>query len=60
MKKSYIIKDKDMAYKCKWTPFDGKRIKGDIFATIVNGKIKMINKKILGKPNGKVVSFLKV
>tara|TARA_B100001248_G_scaffold260523_1_gene248897 strand:+ start:182 stop:1504 length:1323 start_codon:yes stop_codon:yes gene_type:complete len=57
MKKSYIIKDKDMAYKCKWTPFDGKRIKGDIYATIVNGKIKMINKKLLGKPNGKVVSF---
>ena len=57
LNKSYTIKDTDMAYKCRWTPFHGKKVKGDIFATIINGKIKMINKKILGKPNGKVVLF---
>ena len=59
LNKSYTIKDSDMAYKCRWTPFHGKKVKGDIFATIINGKIKMINKKILGKPNGKVVLFNK-
>ena len=59
LNKSYTIKDTDMAYKCRWTPFHGKKVKGDIFATIINGKIKMINKKILGKPNGKVVLFNK-
>ena len=59
LNKSYTIKDSDMAYKCRWTPFHGKKVKGDIFATIINGKIKMIDKKILGKPNGKVVLFNK-
>ena len=59
LNKSYTIKDSDMAYKCGWTPFHEKKVKGDIYATIVNGKIKMINKKILGKPNGKVVLFKK-
>ena len=46
-----------MAYKCGWTPFDGLKIKGDIYATLVNGKVKMIEKKILGKPDGKMVLF---
>ena len=59
LNKSYTIIDSDMAYKCGWTPFHEKKVKGDIYATIVNGKIKMINKKILGKPNGKVVLFKK-
>ena len=59
LNKTYIIKNKDMAYKCGWTPFDGMNIKGDIFATIINGKIKMMNKKILGNPDGKAVSFNK-
>ena len=59
LNKTYIIKNKDMAYKCHWTPFDGMKIKGDIFATLVNGKIKMMNKKTLGIPGGKVVLFKK-
>ena len=57
LKKTYIVKNKDMAYKCGWTPFDGLKIKGDIYATLVNGKVKMIEKKTLGKPDGKMVLF---
>ena len=59
LNKIYMIKNKDMAYKCGWTPFNGMKIKGDIFATIINGKIKMMNKEILGNPDGKVVLFYK-
>ena len=59
LNKTYIIKNKDMAYKCGWTPFDGMKVKGDVFATLINGKIKMINKKVLGKPDGKMVQFHK-
>ena len=36
-----------------------EKIKGYIYATLVNGKVKMINKKIIGKPNGKMVQFYK-
>ena len=38
-----------MAYKCGWTPFDGLKIKGDIYATLINGKVKMIREKNLRK-----------
>ncbi len=57
LNKDYKIKNKDMAYKCKWTPFDGMNVKGDIYATLINGEIKMLNKKIIGKPSGKTVLF---
>ena len=48
-----------MAYKSGWTPFDGLEIKGYIYATLVNGKVKMLDKKIIGKPDGKMVQFYK-
>ena len=35
------FKNKDMAYKCGWTPFNDLKIKGDIYATLVNGKVKI-------------------
>ncbi len=57
LNKTYTIKNSDMGYKSKWTPFDGMKIKGDILATIINGKVKMINKRILGKPDGKIILF---
>ncbi len=57
LKKSYTIKNKDMAYKCGWTSFNGLKIKGDIYSTLVNGKVKMIDNKVLGKPNGQMVKF---
>ena len=59
LNKNYTIKNQDMAYKSGWTPFDGIKVKGYIYATLVNGKIKMIDKKIIGKPDGKMVQFKK-
>ena len=59
LKKTYTIKNEDMAYKCQWTPFNKKKVRGDIYATLINGKIKMINRKVLGEPNGKIVIFSK-
>ncbi len=59
LNKIYTIKNKDMAYKSGWTPFDGLKIKGYIYATLVNGKVKMLDNKILGKPDGKMVQFYK-
>ena len=55
--KTHVIRNKDMAYKCGWTPFDGMKIKGKVYATIVSGNIKMINDKVIGTPNGKMVEF---
>ena len=46
-----------MQSKCKWTPYHGETLKGCAVATIVNGKIKMRNGKILGEPEGKPLEF---
>ena len=51
------IDNKDMQSKCKWTPYHGETFKGCAVATIVNGKIKMKNGKILGEPEGLPLNF---
>ena len=57
LKKKVVLKNKNMASKCKWTPFNNMKITGFPHATIINGSIKMINGKIFGEPNGEVVKF---
>ena len=57
LNKKVILKNKNMASKSKWTPFDNLQVKGYPFATVVNGKLKKLNGKLIGKPDGKVVKF---
>ena len=52
LNKSIKIKNEDIQSKCGWSPFHGESFKGSPIATIVNGKIKMKNGKILGEPEG--------
>ena len=42
-----------------WSPFNGFNFKGTIEFTIINGKIKMKEGKILGEPEGTPWSFCK-
>ena len=51
------IKNEKIESKCGWSPFDGYKFKGTPVATIINGKIKMKNGKILGDPTGKTIKF---
>ncbi len=57
LNKSIEIKNENIQSKCGWSPFDGYKFKGTPVATIVNGKIKMKNGKILGEPEGKPMVF---
>ena len=43
--------------KCGWSPFDGFEFKGTPVATIIAGKIKMKDGKILGEPDGTPLKF---
>ncbi|MFH1588465.1 MAG: dihydroorotase [Candidatus Diapherotrites archaeon] len=52
------IQDNAMHYKCKWTPFNGMKLKGKIEATIVNGKIAF-DKKEFFEPEGKFLEINK-
>jgi len=58
MNKKILIKDENIQSKCGWSPFNGVEFKGTPEATIVNGKIKMQNGKILGEAEGKPLEFV--
>tara|TARA_Y100000816_G_scaffold188039_1_gene136804 strand:+ start:13 stop:1320 length:1308 start_codon:yes stop_codon:yes gene_type:complete len=57
MNKDIKIKNINIESKCGWSPFDGFTFKGSPVATIINGKIKMLNGRILGKPDGLPLDF---
>ena len=57
LNKTIEIKNEVIQSKCGWSPFNGMKFKGAPVATIINGKIKMKNNKILGEPEGQPLSF---
>jgi dihydroorotase len=38
-KKEWVVKEEELETKCKWSPFNGKILKGKAVKTIVDGKI---------------------
>jgi dihydroorotase len=57
MNKTIEIKNENIESKCGWTPFNGDKFKGTPTHTIIAGKIKMKEGKILGDPEGKPLVF---
>ncbi len=53
------IKDKNMFYKCKWTPFNGKIVKGKVHATILRGNVVFIKGKTINSFKGKEIELEK-
>ena len=57
MNKKITIKNKYIESKCGWSPFDGVKFKGTPVSTIIAGKLKMNDGKILGDPDGTPLKF---
>ena len=57
MNKEVVIKDSWIESKCGWTPFNGFEFKGTPVSTIIAGKIKMKDGKIIGEPDGTPIKF---
>jgi dihydroorotase len=57
MHKTIEIKNENIESKCGWSPFDGFKFKGTPVSTIIGGKIKMQDGKILGEPEGEPLKF---
>ena len=57
MNKKILIKNENIESKCGWSPFNGMEFKGTPMATIIGGKIKMKDGKILGDPTGRPMVF---
>lgn len=53
-----IVDNKKLFTRCKWSPFNGWKLKGWPVLTIVNGNIVFENSKIKGKIKGKEVKFI--
>ena len=45
-----VLNDDDVVSKCKWTPYSGKKIRGDIILTMVRGKVVMQEGQVLISP----------
>ncbi len=57
MNKKIVIKNDKIESKCKWSPFNDFEFKGTPVATIIAGKIKMKDGKILGEADGTPLIF---
>jgi dihydroorotase len=57
MNKEQTIKNEMMASKCGWTPFNNMLIKGFPVATIINGKVVMLDGKVVTEGYGKPLEF---
>ena len=56
--KEKIIKNKWIASKSGWTPYDGIKVKGWPIFTIINGNIVMREDEILASSKGKPITFI--
>ncbi len=57
MNKKIVIKNKNIESKCGWSPFNDVEFKGTPVATIIAGKTKMKDGKIIGDPEGTPLKF---
>ena len=57
MHKTIEIKNENIESKCGWSPFDGFKFKGTPVSTIIGGKIKMKDGKIIGEPEVEPLNF---
>ena len=49
--KETSLNKSDMGYKCGWTPFHEKKLKGKVEMTIIGGKVVMRDNKIIVSPS---------
>ena len=53
-----VVENKWLASACRWSPFEGRKLKGWPMATIIAGQIVMQDGEVLGKPIGKPLRFV--
>jgi dihydroorotase len=57
MEQVTVIHAETIAYKCKWSPFEGKTVHTRIEKTFVNGVLVYDNGKFPSQPQGKPLTF---
>ena len=57
LKKEKTISNEWIESKCKWTPYDGRRVKGWPVACVLGGQMALWDEEIIGSPQGQPLSF---
>ncbi|CAD5243243.1 dihydroorotase [Thermococcus camini] len=52
LKREWKVKPEEFYTKAKWSPWDGRRLRGKVVMTILRGKVVMEEDEIVGKPEG--------
>ncbi|NJE11080.1 dihydroorotase [Thermococcus sp. MAR1] len=52
LKREWTVKPEEFYTKAKWSPWNGRRLKGKVVMTILRGKVVMEEDEIVGKPEG--------
>ena len=52
MKREWTVKPEEFYTKAKWSPWEGRKLKGKVVMTVLRGKVVMENDEIFGKPQG--------
>ncbi len=55
LKQTWKVKGDELFTKCKWSPFEGWKLKGKVCQTIVNGNLAYDNGNVEKKINGKEI-----
>jgi dihydroorotase len=51
------VSDKNILYKCGWSPFEGYRFRSEVITTIVNGNIVWNNGELIDRIKGMPLTF---
>ncbi|NJE54532.1 dihydroorotase [Thermococcus sp. 21S9] len=52
LKREWTVKPGEFYTKAKWSPWEGKKLKGKVVMTILRGRVVMEEDEIVGKPEG--------
>ena len=51
-KREWTVKPEEFYTKAKWSPWEGKKLRGKVVMTVLRGRVVMEDDEILGKPKG--------
>jgi dihydroorotase len=52
LKKEWVVKPEEFYTKAKWSPWEGRKLKGKVVMTILRGEVVMEEDEIIGRPQG--------
>ncbi|MCB0647580.1 MAG: dihydroorotase [Saprospiraceae bacterium] len=55
--RSWMVNKANILYKCGWSPLEGRRMKGKVTTTVINGKIVYRDGELLNQGAGQRITF---